>query len=106
MKKKSAPTGARVHQLTPEALTIQSVAAVLNSWREDQAHAESITLNLSQVQKIDAAGVQLLMAFSHHATQSGKALSLLNPSESVIQSLTLLGLTHLLLSTDGKDETT
>lgn len=56
----------------------------------------SIVLDLSAIEEIDGCGLQLLVYMDKEALKQHKSLSLLNPSEELIDSATLLHLEHAL----------
>lgn len=70
------------------------LAAVLHS----QSQAPAWRLDLSEVEELDTAGVQLLLALHKSLLQLGIVLETCNPATAVRELLELLRLPHLLPS--------
>jgi len=66
--------------------------------------AEQITVDLSQLQDMDTAAMQLLYAAHHTAGKRRKAFAVRNTPEAVSRSLGLLGLTDAAPFSRGGDE--
>ncbi len=54
----------------------------------------ALALDLSEVSEFDGAGLQLLIAARHEASQRGAGLHLVSPSSQVTAVLQLAGLSH------------
>ncbi len=59
---------------------------------------QSITLDLSRVQRIDAAGIAALISLHANAYEAGYCFSVVNPTHHVAEILSLVGLERILLS--------
>jgi anti-anti-sigma factor len=59
---------------------------------------ESVTLDLGQVKRIDAAGIAALISLYGRACETGHCFSVTNPSPHVAEILALVGLDRILLS--------
>jgi anti-anti-sigma factor len=59
---------------------------------------QSVTLDLSQVKRIDAAGIAALIALHAHAHEAGNCFSVVNPTPHVAEILSLVGLERILMS--------
>lgn len=78
----------------PERFTIaqaQQVYEQLNGLLENN-DVENIVLDATDVVKIDAAGLQLLLSFYRTATKFHKPVQWRNPSEELIDCANILGL--------------
>ncbi|SFR49686.1 lipid asymmetry maintenance protein MlaB [Thiomicrospira sp. ALE5] len=81
----------------PESLTIQNVQAEYTRLGEALLGLEGgITLQADQVQNVDTAGLQLLVAFVTRVQREGQALTWQDPSDSLIKNAENLGLTEFL----------
>jgi ABC-type transporter Mla MlaB component len=80
--------------LLPESLDITTVidsAMQYNKWLE---HNENLQINASNVVRTDAAGLQLLTSLFISAKNNQITITLAQPTQSLITSLTTLGLMH------------
>lgn len=59
---------------------------------------QSLSLDLSSVQRIDAAGIAALIALYRAASVAGNRFTVSNASSRVIKILTLVGLNRILVS--------
>jgi len=59
---------------------------------------QSITLDMSTVRRIDAAGISALVSLYSNARAAGYRFMVANPSRRVAEILTLVGLERILLS--------
>jgi len=59
---------------------------------------QSVILDLSLVERIDAAGVAALISLHANAYESGHCFSVVNPTPHVAEILSLVGLERILLS--------
>ncbi|HKF48162.1 MAG TPA: STAS domain-containing protein [Terracidiphilus sp.] len=62
---------------------------------------QSIALDFSQVERIDAAGIAALISLFDHARQTGHKFTLCNVSHRVEEILALVGLDHILVTQDA-----
>ncbi|MGD0829538.1 MAG: STAS domain-containing protein [Terracidiphilus sp.] len=62
------------------------------------ARQRSMTLDLSPVKRIDAAGIAALIALHACAHEAGHCFSVVNPTPHVAEILALVGLERLLVS--------
>ena len=75
-----------------DVLSIADVATVYGTLLRLLAENKSVKIDCSQIERIDAAGLQLLYAFSKEAVVHGLALKCEPPSEAFIRRARLLGL--------------
>ena len=59
---------------------------------------QSLTLDLSCVRRIDAAGVAALISLHAYAYEAGHCFNIVNPTPHVAEILSLVGLDRILLS--------
>ena len=59
---------------------------------------QSLTLDLSCVRRIDAAGVAALISLHANAYEAGHCFNIVNPTPHVAEILSLVGLDRILLS--------
>lgn len=59
---------------------------------------QSVTLDLSLVQRIDAAGIAALISLHANAYEAGHCFNVVNPTAHVAEILRLVGLDRILLS--------
>lgn len=85
-------------------LTIRDVAARREDWRARIASATSITVDATDVQRVDTAGLQLLVALRESARRRGIACQVSQPSQPLLDAVGTLGLGTLLGlgAVDGK----
>lgn len=95
-------------QLTHPAPGQLAIAGSLTIYEVSQAHTEMAAvlnsdtqvaawrLDLSEVEELDTAGVQLLLALHKSLLQLGIVLETCNPAAAVSELLELLRLNHLL----------
>jgi anti-anti-sigma factor len=63
---------------------------------------ESVELNLSGVERIDAAGIAALIKLYCASVEAGNRFSVVDPSAHVLELLHLVGLDSILLADDGE----
>ncbi len=81
-------------------LTIYQVAELKKAWLA--AYADGIErVDLSQVAEIDASGAQLLAALWRMAARDGRTLQFVDPSDVLLDVLSLLGAQRLLQPAAG-----
>lgn len=73
-------------------LTIRDVAARREEWRTRVADATSITVDAAAVQRIDTAGLQLLVALRESARRRSVACEVSRPSQPLLDAVGTLGL--------------
>lgn len=61
---------------------------------------QSIALDCSKVERIDAAGIAALISLYGHARETGHKFMLCNVSQRVEEILALVGLDHILVTRD------
>jgi anti-anti-sigma regulatory factor len=71
--------------------------AVADATAADSAHDEAFELDGANVDEVDAAGVQLLLAFSNALIQTQRSLRLRDPSLALAQACDALGASALLV---------
>lgn len=59
---------------------------------------QSVTLDLSRVQRIDAAGIAALISLHANAYEAGHCFTVVNPTPHVAEILSLVGLERILSS--------
>ena len=69
-----------------------------------QVRRQSLTLDLSQVQRIDAAGIAALISLHANAYEAGHCFNVVNPTSHVAEILALVGLERILLSRNAGDK--
>ncbi|MGO9318128.1 MAG: STAS domain-containing protein [Terracidiphilus sp.] len=69
----------------------------LLAWLSPVVRRQSVTLDLTRVRRIDAAGVSALLSLYLSAQQAGHRFSVANLSPRVAEVLRLLGLERILL---------
>jgi anti-anti-sigma factor len=62
---------------------------------------ESVALNLSQVERIDAAGIAALITVYCTSVQAGTDFTIVDPSPHVLELLQIVGLDKILLGGQG-----
>jgi len=73
-------------------LSIFSVSRLRTEWLADLAQGDELTVDVSAVTEIDAAGVQLMIAALHEARNLGKRLVFTHANDTVVQALELCGI--------------
>ena len=69
----------------------------LLAWLTPVVQRQSVALDLSAVERIDAAGIAALISLYATAHENGHRFSVLNPSAHVAEILGLVGLKHVLV---------
>ncbi len=75
-----------------EALTINNVANLHDSFTKALEKSSTIELDLKSIDKVDTAGLQLLLALRQEVEKSSGKLIYKTPSESLIQVAELTGM--------------
>lgn len=95
----------------PRELTIYTVAELRPQWlgwlsalSTDAPADLSATVQAAEVEEVDAAGVQLVVALAHALRQQGLALALQQPSAAWAQALAALGLDTFFSTTEAAGE--
>ena len=81
----------------PDKLDIAQADSVKE--RMDKALAKDVSkieIKADKVERVDSAGIQLLLSFKAAAIKSDKEIILLKPSEELLAAAELLGSTELL----------
>jgi anti-anti-sigma factor len=63
---------------------------------------QSVSLNLTSVERIDAAGIAALISLYRTASESGHRFSISSASPHVVELLALVGLDRILMSHNAK----
>lgn len=85
-----------------ENLEITDAGALLEQLQAVLAANNSVVIDGSQIQVIDTAILQLLVALFRHAQRNGIQISWQHPSDTLCKSAALLGLDgHLCLASTG-----
>jgi anti-anti-sigma regulatory factor len=66
-------------------------------------HSRSVTLDLSKVERIDAAGIAVLIRLYCLATEAGHCFTVSHATAHVAEILQLVGLERLTVPGDGQD---
>jgi anti-anti-sigma regulatory factor len=89
--------------LLSESLEISTVAACREEWQKTLITPQpTIRLVIDRLNKIDTAGVQLLLAFKKDAIGRGKKFLISGQSEALRSQTDILGLSAFLLDETGK----
>jgi len=96
----SATTTSTTLVVDPE-LTIYQVAALRPIWLDAYA-AGAHRVDLSRVQEMDSAGLQLIVALARLAERDGQPLEFLDASAPVRECCALLGVQGLLAPATGE----
>lgn len=70
-------------------LTIYTVAEWKETLLSELEHSPALAIDLSDVSELDTAGLQLLLFTGREAQRIGKTLTLLSPSNAVMQVMQL-----------------
>jgi anti-anti-sigma factor len=65
--------------------------------------SQSICLDMSRIERIDAAGLAALISISCDARLAGHRFTVVNPSRQVARIFALVGLDRVLVSTESTD---
>ncbi|WP_404416163.1 lipid asymmetry maintenance protein MlaB [Marinospirillum sp.] len=86
-----------------KALTIYEVASLEAAFTAQIQEQESLKLDLSQLEELDSAGVQWLLALQARKARQGCTLYLSNISDLALEALKRLGLSAVLnIETQGE----
>lgn len=80
----------------PNDMTIYTAAKQKQQLLAFIESGDELCLNLSEVEELDTAGVQLLLLAQREATQAEKQLQFINPGPVVVDMLNLANLTEAL----------
>ena len=81
----------------PEQLDISQVDSLKD--RMDKSLAKDVSifeLSADKVERVDSAGIQLLLSFKNAVKEANKEFKLLKPSDEFLAAADLLGTTELL----------
>jgi len=87
-----------------EALGIADVGDLYAKLLTELAEGHTIRFDVSKIERIDAAALQMIYAYSKEAVKQGQALSWVSPSEAFMRSVNLLGLAELMNIEDNTVE--
>jgi ABC-type transporter Mla MlaB component len=76
-------------------LTIYEVANLEARFAEAIAQSQPLDLNLSELDEVDAAGIQWLLSLKQRQEQQGSALTLSQVPDSIAELFELLGVSSL-----------
>ncbi|MDH5358597.1 MAG: STAS domain-containing protein [Gammaproteobacteria bacterium] len=79
-----------------ESLNIAGVGDLYAELLALLAEGKPVAFNVSQVERVDAASLQMLYAFSKEAEEQGNPLEWEQPSDAFYSSVKLLGLEKML----------
>ena len=65
---------------------------------------ESVALDLSRVERIDAAGIAALISLYCTAVEAGNTFRIVDPSAHVLELLRIVGLESILMTEDGRTD--
>lgn len=82
----------------PVDLTILTAAEVRTTLLEAVAGSTAVEVDLADVEELDTAGLQVLLLAGREAQAHGIELRCERPSEAVLATLALVGLTTTLIS--------
>jgi len=75
-----------------ETLGIADVGDLYATLLTELAEGNTVRLDVSEIERIDAAALQMIYAYSKEAIRQGEALSWISPSQAFLRSVNLLGL--------------
>lgn len=75
-----------------EMLTIAESAQLYATLLAELAEGHIVAVDLSRVQRIDVAGIQVLLGFSREVALQGQSVDWGTPSETFLKSVAMLGL--------------
>jgi len=76
----------------PEELTIYEVAHIHNELNVYFESNDEVALDLSQIEEVDSAGIQLIYKALHRLNKENKSLVTFNASDVVLKKFNILGL--------------
>lgn len=77
-------------------LNIRYVSELKEVLQAEMNAGSPVVFDASEVEAVDGAAVQLLVAFSQHASVEGCEIEWLNPSEEFLSAVSLTGLNKVL----------
>jgi len=81
----------------PEKLDISQVDSIKDRMDKTLSKdATQVEVNADKVERIDSAGIQLLLSFIAAVKEAGKEVHLLKPSDELLAAAEMLGTTELL----------
>ena len=89
-----------------DALGISDVGDMYARILMELSEGVEIQFDVSQIERIDAAALQMIYAFSKEAVTNGKPLTWKEPSEAFIRSAKLLGMAELMKLDENTSEVT
>ncbi len=88
----SVESSSSVELALPNPLDVSNVTAVQNELATVLATARNVAVDLSAVERVDGAGLQLLVALKTYVEQAGGVFRLQAPSSAVTQAVDAAGL--------------
>lgn len=76
----------------PSNMTIASVEALHETMEPLVLEHQDVVVKASEVERIDTAGLQLLLAFQQEITKHDLSVEWQEPSEALLEAATLIGL--------------
>jgi len=95
MKMSLTQHGETMHAHLRENLDIQDIQDSKDSFVDLLKTNEQIVFDLSAIEEIDTAGIQLMLLIKRESVKQGKPCTFVNPSDSVKEALDLLFLSEL-----------
>ena len=86
-----------------DTLTITDVSKLYAELLVPLAEGTPVNLNVSNIERIDTAAVQLIYSFFREAQTQGYAIEWKAPSQAFCHSIQLLGLAEQMNINDNKD---
>ena len=83
----------------PEALElVRGREKELLVWLSPLVRRQSVTLDMSSIERIDAAGIAALISLYVGAREAGHCFTVVNPSPHIAEILALVGLERILVT--------
>jgi len=81
----------------PDQLDIGQIESIQDRMNKTLAkEAQQVEVKADSVERVDSAGMQLLLSFKKAIISSGKTINLIKPSDELLAAADLLGATELL----------
>ncbi len=74
-----------------EMLTVNRISAIRESILGLLSEKNELNLDLKDIKECDTAGIQILVSLKKYGRQQGKALSIINETEPVVNEALVLG---------------
>ncbi len=99
------PTFAEETTLVPPCVTHELIRGQEQNLLEQispMVRSKNVALDLSQVDRIDAAGIAALITLYERAKAAGHRFAVIHASHRVCEILELVGLDHILIASDAR----